>query len=153
MAPFEALYGTHCRSPIGWFESREPMPHGTDLLQEALDQGVMMFGRRGKLSPRYIGPFEILRTVGEVAYELALPPAFSAIHPVFHMSMVRRYVRDESHVLHYDAVELDDRLTFVEEPVVILASDVKRLRSRAFPFVKVRWWHRPVEEATWEAEQ
>ena len=195
MAPFEALYGRRCRSPVGWFESTEPRPRGTDLLQEALDQvrviqdrlrtaqsrhqsyadqrrrplrfsvgdrvflrvspmkGVMRFGRRGKLSPRYIGPFEILRTVGEVAYELALPPVFSAIHPVFHVSMLRRYVPDESHVLQYDAVELDDRLTFVEEPVAILARDVRRLRSRAIPVVKVRWRHRPVEEATWETEQ
>ncbi|XP_049406129.1 uncharacterized protein LOC125869726 [Solanum stenotomum] len=195
MAPFEALYGRRCRSPVGWFESTEPRPRGTDLLQEALDQvrviqdrlrtaqsrhqsyadqrrrplkfsvgdrvflrvspmkGVMRFGRRGKLSPRYIGPFEILRTVGEVAYELALPPVFSAIHPVFHVSMLRRYVPDESHVLQYDAVELDDRLAFVEEPVAILARDVRRLRSRAIPVVKVRWRHRPVEEATWETEQ
>ncbi|XP_015159124.1 uncharacterized protein [Solanum tuberosum] len=169
MAPFKALYGTHCRSPVGWFESTESRPRGTDFLQEALDQvsiiqdrlrtvpsrhqsyadqrrrplrfsvgdrvflrmapmkGVMWFGRRGKPSPRYNGPFEILRTVGEVAYELALPPAYSAIHPIFHVSMLRRYVPDESHVLQYDAVELDDRLIFVEEPVAILASGVKIL--------------------------
>ena len=62
-------------------------------------KGVMRFGRRGKLSPRYIGPFEILQTVGEVAYELALPPAFSSIHPVFDVSMLRRYNSNESHVL------------------------------------------------------
>ncbi|WMV18622.1 hypothetical protein MTR67_012007 [Solanum verrucosum] len=96
------------------------------------------------------GLFE--HSVGEVAYELALPPTFSAIHPVFHVSMLRRYVPDESHVLQYDAVELDDRLTFVEEPVAILARDVRRLHSRAIPIVKVRWRHRPVEEATWETE-
>ncbi|XP_015169240.1 uncharacterized protein [Solanum tuberosum] len=113
----------------------------------------MMFGRWCKLSPRYIGPFEKLRTVGKVAYELALAPAFSAIHPVFHVSMLRRYVSDESHVLQYDTVELDDRLTFVEKPVAILASDVRKLRSRAIPFVKVHWRHCPVEEATWETEQ
>lgn len=195
MAPFEALYGRRCRTPVGWFESTEPRPRGTDLIQEALEQvrviqdrlrtaqsrhqsyanrrrrplrfsvgdrvflrvspmkGVMRFGRRGKLSPRYIGPFEILRTVGEVAYELALPPAFSAIHPVFHVSMLRRYIPDESHVLQYDAIELDDHLTFVEEPVAILARDVRKLRSRAIPIVKVRWRHRSVEEATWETEQ
>ena len=116
-------------------------------------KGVMRFGRRGKLSPRYIGPFEILQTVGEVAYELALPPAFSAIHPVFHVSMLRRYIPDESHVLQYDAIELDDHLTFVEEPFAILARDVRKLRSRAIPIVKVRWRHRSVEEATWETEQ
>lgn len=195
MAPFEALYGRRCRTPVGWFESTEPRPRGTDLIQEALEQvrviqdrlrtaqsrhqsyanrrhrplrssvgdrvflrvspmkGVMRFGRRGKLSPRYIGPFEILRTVGEVTYELALPPAFSAIHPVFHVSMLRRYIPDESHVLQYDAIELDDHLTFVEEPVAILARDVRKLRSRAIPIVKVRWRHRSVEEATWETEQ
>ncbi|XP_049383055.1 uncharacterized protein LOC125847489 [Solanum stenotomum] len=88
----------HCRSPVSWFESTELRPRGTDLLQEALDQGVMRFRRRGKLSLMYIGPFKILQTVGEVAYELALPPAFSAIHPVFHVSMLRRYIPDESHV-------------------------------------------------------
>ena len=174
MAPFEALYGRRCRTPVGWFESTEPRPRGTDLIQEALDQvrviqdrlriaqsrhqsyanrrrrplrfsvgdrvflrvspmkGVMRFGRWGKLSPRYIGPFEILRTVGEVAYELALPPAFSAIHPVFHVSMLRRYIPDESHVLQYDAIELDDHLTFVEEPVAILARDVRKLRLEPF---------------------
>jgi len=194
MAPFEALYGRRCRSPVGWFESTEPRPRGTDLMREALDhvrviqdrlrtaqsrhqsyadrrrrplkfavgdrvflrvspmKGVMRFGRRGKLSPRYIGPFEILRTVGEVAYELALPPAFSAIHPVFHVSMLRRYVPDESHVIQYDAVDLDDSLRYIEEPVAILARDVRRLRSRAIPVVKVHWRHRPVEEATWETD-
>ncbi|XP_015159122.1 uncharacterized protein [Solanum tuberosum] len=91
-------------------------------------KGVMWFGRWGKPSPKYIGPLEILRTVGEVAYELALPPAYSASHPIFHVSILRRYVPIESHVLQYDAVELDDRLTFVEEPATILASDVRRLR-------------------------
>ncbi|XP_015159715.1 uncharacterized protein [Solanum tuberosum] len=112
----------------------------------------MRFGRRGKVSPKYIGPFEILRTVGEITYELALPPAFSTIHPVFHDSMLWRYVPDESHVLQYDADELDDCFTFVEEPVAILYRDVRRLRSRAIPVVKVRWRHRPVEEATWVNE-
>ncbi|WMV15181.1 hypothetical protein MTR67_008569 [Solanum verrucosum] len=99
-------------------------------------KGAMRFERRGKLSPRYIGPFEILRAVGEVAYELALPPALSAIHPVFHVSMMRRYVPDESHV-----------------SIAILVRDVRQLRLRAFPVVKVRWRHHPVEEATWETEQ
>ena len=112
----------------------------------------MRFGRKGKLSPRYIGPFEILRTVGEVAYALALPPTFSAIHPVFHVSMLRQYIPDESHVLQWDSVQLDEKLAFVEEPVSILARDVRRLRSREIPVVKVQWRHRPVEEATWELE-
>ena len=111
-------------------------------------KGVMRFGRRGKLNPRYIGPFVILRTVEEVAYELALHPAFSAIHPVFHVSMLSRYIPDESHVLQYDAVELDDRLTFVEEPVAILTRDVRKLRLRSIPIFNIRWRHRSVEEDT-----
>ncbi|WMV58223.1 hypothetical protein MTR67_051608 [Solanum verrucosum] len=111
-------------------------------------KGVMIFGRRGNLSPRYIGRFEILRTVGEVAYELALPPAFSAIHPVFHVSMLRRFVQDESHVIQYDSVDLDDSLRYIEEPVAILARDVRRLHSTAIPVVKVHWRHHLAEEAT-----
>ena len=62
-------------------------------------KGVMKFGKKGKLSPRFIGTFEILSRVGEVAYKLALPPSLSAVHPVFHVSMLRKYIPDESHVL------------------------------------------------------
>ncbi|XP_015165551.1 uncharacterized protein [Solanum tuberosum] len=136
----------------------EPRPRGTDLLQEALDQ-VKVMQDRLRTAQSYVDqkrrPLRFSvddRTVGEVAYELALPPAFSAIHRVFHVSMLRWYVPDESHILQYGAVELDDRLTFVEEPVAILARDVRRLRSRAIPVVKVHWRHRPVEEATWKTE-
>ncbi|XP_049406178.1 uncharacterized protein LOC125869783 [Solanum stenotomum] len=141
MASFEALYGRHCRTPVGWFESSEPRSYNTDLLQESLARarGVMSFGRRGKLNTRYIEPFEILRKVGDVAYELALLLAFSAIHPIFHLSMLRWYIPDKSHVLQYDSVELDDRLTFVEEPIAILARDVCQLRSRSIPVVKIQW--------------
>ncbi|WMV18477.1 hypothetical protein MTR67_011862 [Solanum verrucosum] len=90
--------------------------------------------------------------IREVAYELALPPMFSPIHPVFHVSTLRGYVPHESHVLQYDGVELDDCSTFVEEPIAIFAKDVRRLRSRAIPMVKVRWRRRAVKEATWETE-
>ncbi|PHT84700.1 hypothetical protein T459_13143 [Capsicum annuum] len=93
---------------------------------------VIRFGRRGKLSPGYIGPFEILQRVGEVDYVLALPPAFSAIHLVYHVSMLRQYIPDESHVLQWDSVQLDKGFAFVEEPTSILARDVRRLRSGTF---------------------
>ncbi|XP_015169533.1 uncharacterized protein [Solanum tuberosum] len=112
----------------------------------------MRIGRRGKLSPRYIGLFEILRAVGEVAYELALPPAFLPIHLVFNVLILRRYVPDESHVLQYDAVELDDHLTYIDETVSILNRVVRQLRSTTTPVVKVCWRHRPVEEATSKTE-
>lgn len=90
---------------------------------------VMLFGRWGNLSPWYVGPFEILRQVGLVAYELALPPAYFAIHPIVHGSVLRWYIPDDSHVLQYELVELDDRLAFVEEPVAILARDTRKLCS------------------------
>ncbi|KAF3670557.1 hypothetical protein FXO37_08490 [Capsicum annuum] len=88
-------------------------------------RGVMRFKRKGKLSPRYIGPFE---------------------------NLCMNYILDYSHVLRWDSVQLDDQLTFVEEPVLVLACDVKRLRTREIPVVKVQWGHRPVEKATWEIE-
>ncbi|CAN4115708.1 unnamed protein product [Withania somnifera] len=112
----------------------------------------MRFGRRGKLTPGFIGPYEILERVGDVAYRLALPPILSAVHPVFHVSILRRYMPDESHVIREDSVRLDENLSFVEEPVRILAKEVRKLRSREIPVVKVPWSHRSIEEATWEIE-
>ncbi|CAN4116340.1 unnamed protein product [Withania somnifera] len=100
--------------------------------------GVMRFGRRGKPSPGYIGSYEILERVGDVAYRLALPPVLSVVHPVFHISMLRRYMPDESHVIREDSVRLDENLSFVEEPMLILAREVRKLRSREIPVVKVR---------------
>ncbi|CAN4106349.1 unnamed protein product [Withania somnifera] len=91
--------------------------------------GVMRFGRRGKLSPRYIGPYEILDKVGGVGYRLALPHMLSFVHHVFHISMLRRYMPDESHVIREDSVRLDENLSFIEEPVNILAKKVRKLRS------------------------
>ena len=97
----------------------------------------MNFEKRGKLSPRYIGLFEILQTIDDVAYELALPPDLLSVHPVFHVSMLRHYILDESHVIRWESVQLDERLSFVEELISILARDVSRLRSRLIPMVKV----------------
>lgn len=85
------------------------------------------------------GHFEVLHAVGEVAYELALPPYFVAAHPVFHVSMLRKYIRDLSYVLRWDSVQLDEQLAFVEEPMLILASDVRQLRTRKISVVKVQW--------------
>ena len=78
-------------------------------------KGVMRFGKKGKLSPRFIGPFEILSRVREVAYKLALPPSLSAVHPIFHVSMLRKYIPDESYVLSLESMELGPDLTFEEE--------------------------------------
>ncbi|CAN4090464.1 unnamed protein product [Withania somnifera] len=112
----------------------------------------MRFGRHGKLGPRYIGPYEILERVGDVAYRLALPPILSVVHPVFHVSMLRWYMPDESHVIQEDSVQIDENLSFAEEPVLILARDVRKPRSGEIPMVKVRWKNRSIEESTREIE-
>ncbi|XP_070003038.1 uncharacterized protein [Nicotiana sylvestris] len=116
-------------------------------------KGVMRFGKKGKLSLRFIGPFEVLRRIGEVAYELALPPSLAGVHPVFHVSMLQKYHGDLSHVLDISSVQLDKDLSYVEEPVAILDRQVRKLRSKNIAPVKVQWRDRPVEKATWETEQ
>ena len=115
-------------------------------------RGVVRFGKRGKLSPRFIGPFEILERVGTVAYRLALPPSMSGVHEVFHVSMLRRYTHDPAHVVDWGKIEVDTDGTFEEGPVRIMDSRDQVLRHKTVRLVKVLWQHRGVEEATWERE-
>ncbi|KAA0067060.1 pol protein [Cucumis melo var. makuwa] len=120
------------------------------FLKVAPMKGVLRFERRGKLSPRFVGPFEILERIGLVAYRLALPPSLSTVHDVFHVSMLRKYVADPSHVVDYKPLEIDENLSYTEQPVEVLAREVKMLRNREIPLVKVLWRNHRVEEATWE---
>ncbi|KAL0534339.1 hypothetical protein IC582_028629 [Cucumis melo] len=194
MAPFEALYGKCCRSPVCWGEVGEQRLMGPELVQstnEAIQKirsrmhtaqsrqksyadvrrkdlefevgdkvflkvapmrGVLRFERRGKLSPRFVGPFEILERIGPVAYCLALPPSLSTVHDVFHVSMLRKYVPDPSHVVDYEPLEIDENLSYTEQPVEVLAREVKTLRNKEIPLVKVLWRNHRIEEATWERE-
>ena len=115
-------------------------------------RGVKRFGVKGKLSPRFIGPFEVLDRIGEVAYRLAMPPSLSAVHNVFHVSMLRKYVSDPSHVLSYENLELDEDLSYEEKPVQILDRKEKVLRTKTIALVKVLWRNSKSEEATWELE-
>ena len=115
-------------------------------------KGVRRFGKKGKLSPRFVGPFEILERIGKVAYRLALPPALSSVHNVFHVSALRRYVSDVNHILSYEDLELEPNLSFEEQPVQILDRKDKVLRNKTIPLVKVLWRNSKVEEATWELE-
>ena len=110
------------------------------------------FGKKGKLSPRFIGPFEILERIGQVAYRLALPPSLSGVHNVFHVSMLRKYVSDVTHVLRHEDLELQADLAYDERPVQILDQKDKVLRNKTIPLVKVLWRNSRVEEATWELE-
>ncbi|KAL5552340.1 hypothetical protein UlMin_002516 [Ulmus minor] len=100
-------------------------------------KGVMRFGKRGKLSPRYIRPFEILEKVGKVAYRLTLPPDLSSVHNVFHVSMLKKYVPDPTHVLEHEPIEVHEDLTYEEQPVQILDRKEKTLRNKAIPLVKI----------------
>ncbi|KAJ8763080.1 hypothetical protein K2173_023285 [Erythroxylum novogranatense] len=110
----------------------------------------MRFGKKGKLSPRYVGPYEILERIGPLAYRLALPPELSQIHDVFHMSMLRRYRSDPSHIIQTSEVQLRDDLSYEEQPVEILDTKDKVLRNKTVQLVKVLWMNHSVEEATWE---
>ena len=103
-------------------------------------KGVLRFGKRGKLSPRYIGPYRIVERIGEVAYRLELPSDLDRIHDVFHVSMLRKYIPDPSHVLTEQLVQILDRREQV-------------LRNKTIPLVKVLWRSHTVEEATWEHEE
>ncbi|KAJ4973043.1 hypothetical protein NE237_006217 [Protea cynaroides] len=115
-------------------------------------RGLKRFGQKGKLSPRYVGPYEILAKRGKVAYQLALSPSMSSVHDVFHISLLKKYVKDPTHVLTVDLPELTDDLTFEVTPTEITSRKVQRLRNRDIYYVKVLWKSRDMEEITWEEE-
>ena len=122
------------------------------LLKDSPMKGVMRFGKRGKLSTRYIGLFEVLKRVGEVAYELALPPGLSGVHLVFHVSMLKKYHDDGNYIIRWNSVLLDENLSYEEEPVAILDREVRKFRSKEITSIKVQWKNRLVKESTWENE-
>jgi len=195
MAPYEALYGRKCRSPIGWFDVGESGLYGPDLVQQAIEKvklirerlltaqsrqksysdvrrrdlefrindwvflkvspmkGVMRFGKKGKLSPRYIGPYRIIRRVGQVAYELELPSELEFVHPVFHVSMLRKCIGDPTRVVPTDDVQITEDLSYEEIPVAILDRQIRNLRNKEVASVKVLWRSKNVEEMTWESEE
>ncbi|KAL0546263.1 hypothetical protein IC582_016169 [Cucumis melo] len=107
------------------------------FLKVAPMKGVLRFEKKGKLSPRFVGPFEILEQIGPVAYHLALPPSFSAVHDVFHVSMLKRYVADPTHVVDFEPLKINENLSYKEQLAEILAREVKRLRNRGIALVKI----------------
>ena len=192
MAPYEALYGRPCRSPLCWTEVGESSITGPDLIRDTFEKvslirqrllmaqslqksyadvrrrplefevgdhvflkvmpkrGVVRFGKRGKLSPRFIGPFEILERVGKVAYRLVLQPNMTGVHEAFHVSMLRRYTPDPAHVVDWGQIEIDTDGTFEEGPGCIVCSRDQVLRRKTVRLVRVLWRHCGVEESTWE---
>ncbi|GKC10701.1 hypothetical protein Tco_1007483 [Tanacetum coccineum] len=115
-------------------------------------KGVVRFGKRGKLNPRYVGPFKVLEKVGEVAYKLELPEELSRVHNTFHVSNLKKCHADEPLAVLLDGLHLDDKLHFVEEPLEIVGREVKRLKQSRIPLVKVRWNSKRGPEFTWERE-
>ena len=113
---------------------------------------MIRFGKHGKLNPRYIGPFEIISRVGPVAYKLQLPIELNKVHPVFHVSNLKKCLSDETLVIPLDEIELNENLNFVEEPVEIMDREVKRTKQSRIPIVKVRWNAKRGPEFTWERE-
>ena len=115
-------------------------------------RGVIRFGKRGKLSSRFIRPFEILERVGTVTYWLAFPPSMLGVHELFHASMLRKYTPNPAHVVDWGEIEVDTDGTFEEGPVCIMDGRDQVLRRKTVRLVKVLWQHRGVEEATGERE-
>nr|GEY12623.1 putative reverse transcriptase domain-containing protein [Tanacetum cinerariifolium] len=193
-APFEALYGRKCRSPVCWSEVGDSQLTGPELIIETTKKivqiknrlltarsrqksyadvrrkpmefevgdmvmlkvsprkGVIRFGKRGKLSPRYVGPFKIIERIGPVTYKLELPDKLRGIHNTFHVSNLKKCLADENIVIPLKEIQLDDKLHFIEEPVEIMDRDVKQLKQSRIPIVKVRWNSRRGLEYTWERE-
>ncbi|KAD6795357.1 hypothetical protein E3N88_06253 [Mikania micrantha] len=193
-APFEALYGRKCRSPICWAEVGDSQLTGPELVHETTEKivqirnrmaaardrqksyadkrrkplefqegdrvllkvspwkGVIRFGKRGKLNPRYNGPFEITKRIGPVAYELNLPVELNSVHNISHVSNLKKCLSDETLVIPLEEIQIDKRLNFVEEQVEIMDQETKKLKLSKIPIVKVRWNSRRGPEFTWERE-
>ena len=184
MAPFEALYGRPCRSPLCWTEVRDKQLLGPEMIRETSEKikvvqekmktaqtrhksyadkhcrglefkvgdhvflkvspvrGIVRFGhKKGKLSPHFIGPFESLERVGQVAYRLALLPKMSGVYDVFHVSMLRRCAHNPAHEIDFFDIEVNNNVTYNEGPVRILDREVKKLRNKEIPLVKIQWKH------------
>ncbi|GJV25696.1 hypothetical protein Tco_1378391 [Tanacetum coccineum] len=167
-APFEALYGRKCRSSILWAEVEECQLIGPELVQETTEKisqikdrlkaalspwkGVVRFGKKGKLAPRFVGPFEIIEKVGPMAYRLDLPEELNGVHDTCHVSNLKKCLADPTLKVPLDEIQVDAKLNFMEEPVEILEREFKKLKRSRITIVKVRWNSKRGSEFTWELE-
>ncbi|GJV53351.1 hypothetical protein Tco_1449092 [Tanacetum coccineum] len=134
---------------------RKPMEFQVEdrvMLKVSPWKGVVRFGKRGKLNPRYVGPFKVLENIRTVAYKLELPQELSRVHNTFHVSNLKKCYSDEPLAIPLEGLYVDDKLHFVEEPIEIMDREVKRLKQSCIQIVKVRWNSRRGPEFTWEHE-
>jgi hypothetical protein len=115
-------------------------------------QGIQRFGVKGKLAPRYIGPFEIIEICGPVAYHLQLPSQLAAIHNIFHVSQLRKCVKIPTEIIDSQAIEIEPNLTYTEHPIRMLDTKERSTRRETIRMYKIQWNHHTEEEATWETE-
>ncbi|GJU12155.1 hypothetical protein Tco_1134551 [Tanacetum coccineum] len=111
-------------------------------------KGVVRFGRRGKLNPRYVGPFKVLEKIRTISYKLEVPQELSRVHNIFHVYNLKKCYSDEPLAVPLEGLHVDDKLRFMEEPVEIMDREVKRLKQSRIPIVKVRWNSRRGPEFT-----
>ena len=116
-------------------------------------EGIKRFEKKGKLSPRYVGPFEIVNHIGQVVYKLILPPEMSAIHNVFHVSMLKTYTTDLEHIIVPQTIQIQADLSYEEKPIQILDCEVNKLRNKEIVLVNDLWHNYRIEEATWKLEE
>nr|GEY86990.1 retrotransposon protein, putative, Ty3-gypsy subclass [Tanacetum cinerariifolium] len=131
-------------------KAKHQRPSGLVMLKVSPWKGVVRFGKRGKLNPRYVRPFKVLTKVGKVAYKLELSQELSRVHHIFHVSNLKKCYSDEPLVMPLEGVHIDDTLQFVEEPVEIIEREIKRLKRSHIPLVKVHWNSRRGPGFTWE---
>nr|GFA85118.1 putative reverse transcriptase domain-containing protein [Tanacetum cinerariifolium] len=173
-APFQALYGRKCRSPVCWNEVGEFHLTGPELVQETTEKivqikqrmqaahdrqksyadlkWVVRFGKRGKLNPRYVRPFKVIERVGSVAYKLELSEELSRVYNTFHVSNMKKCYANKPLVFPLDGLHFEDKLRFMEEPIEVMDREAKRLRNSRVPIVKFWWNSRRGPEFTWERE-
>ncbi|KAI3825909.1 hypothetical protein L1987_07638 [Smallanthus sonchifolius] len=165
MAPFEALYGRKCRSPICWNEIGEAQITGPELIQETSDKIIQIRdnirvarSRQKSYADKRRKPLEfqvgdlILERIGKVAYKLELPPSLGNVHPTFHVSNLKKCLADGNLHIPLDDVRIDETMHFVEKPVEIMDREIKQLKRSRIPIVKVRWESKRGPELTWERE-
>ncbi|KAI3712532.1 hypothetical protein L1987_71090 [Smallanthus sonchifolius] len=139
-------YADKCRKPLE-FQVGDMV-----FLKDSPWKGVIRFGKRGKLNPRYVGPFKIVKRIGPVAYQLDLPEGLSGVHNIFHVSNLKKCLADQSLAVVLEELHIDEQLRFIEELVEIMDREVKTLKGSKIPIVRVRWNSKCGPEFTWERE-